>query len=145
MKDDDRLMYLLYKAQHVLFNHVKKNLLDQGIKITVAQSGILFLLERRAHTMTELSQELLIDNSAITGLVDRLERSGFAKREINPVDRRTFLISITPAGSKEIKKAKKSIRKINDQIKEGFVGEEIDAFKKVLNGFFTKFSKTIYN
>ena len=140
MKNDDRLMFLLYKAQHVLFNHVKKALTDQDIKITIAQSGILFLLKQRAHTMTELSQELLIDNSAITGLVDRLEKSGFAKREINPADRRTFLISITAEGIEEIGKAKKPIKEMNQKIKDGFSETEIESFKKVLNGFFTKFS-----
>ncbi|MBU2510596.1 MarR family transcriptional regulator [bacterium] len=139
MQNDDRLLFFLSKAQHKLEAFLKKSLLSQNIKITAVQSGILFLLKRRSHTMTELSKELSIDNSAITGLVDRLEKSGFAERKINPDDRRTFLISITPQGFDEINRAKVIIRRVNEQIKEGFSEEEMDIFKRVLDRFFTKF------
>jgi hypothetical protein len=60
-------------------------------------------------------------NSAITGLVDRLEKLGFIAR------------AESPAGLEEIEKAKGVIRRVNEEIKEGFKAEEIDAFKKVLN------------
>jgi DNA-binding MarR family transcriptional regulator len=139
MLHDDRLIFLLSKAQHKLATYLKKTLAEQQVKITGVQTGILFLLKRKACTMTELSKELSIDNSAITGMVDRLERSGFATREFNPSDRRTYLISITPLGLEEIEKAKDVVHAVNDKIKNGFTEEEIEVFKKVLNSFFTKF------
>jgi DNA-binding MarR family transcriptional regulator len=46
--------------------------------------------------MTELSLILSTDNSAITGLVDSLERSGFISRKMPLNDRRTYPICITP-------------------------------------------------
>ncbi len=139
MKTDDRLIYLLAKAHHRIGNHLKKTLVAQNIKITFPQAGILFLLKRRSHSMTELSKELSIDNSAITGLVDRLEKVGFVIRESNLADRRTFLISLTPKGLEEINKAKVIVRKVNEDIKKGFTEQEIEIFKKILTGFFDKF------
>ena len=145
MPRDNRLIYLLTKAQHRLVNYLKKELLAENIKVTSVQSGILFLLKQRPHTMTELSRELAIDNSAITGMVDRLERVDFASRERHPSDRRTFLITITAKGLEEINKAKLTIRKVNDQIKEGFSEEEVEIFKRVLNGVLTKFENEPLN
>jgi DNA-binding MarR family transcriptional regulator len=142
MLTDDRLIFLLSKAQHKLATYLKKTLADKGIKVTGVQTGILFLLKNSSRTMTELSKELSIDNSAITGLVDRLERSGFARREINPDDRRTFLISITDLGKEEIEKAKTVVHEVNAEIKKDFSEEEVDAFKRILNAMLTRFENT---
>ncbi len=139
MPKDDRLIFLLSKAQHKLATYLKKTLADKGIKVTGVQTGILFLLKHKSQTMTELSKELSIDNSAITGLVDRLERSGFARREMNPSDRRTFLISITDLGLAEIEKAKTIVHAVNADIKRDFSEEEVEVFKRILQSMLTKF------
>ncbi len=140
---DDRLIFLLFKAQNKLQNYIRSQLTTAGVRIGVAQAGILFLLKQKdGRTMTELSQILSTDNSAITGLVDRLERSGFISRKMSLNDRRAYLISITPDGLEEIDKAKGVIRRVNEEIKEGFLVEEIESFKKVLNGIFEKFGQS---
>ncbi len=139
MQQDDRLIFLLSKAQHKLATYLKKTLSDKGIKVTGVQTGILFLLKHKASTMTELSRELLIDSSAITGLVDRLERSGFVRREINSADRRTYLITITEKGLQEIEKAKIIVHEVNNEIKKDFTEDEVVVFKKILNSMLTKF------
>lgn len=147
MTSDERYIFLLSKAQHKLLSYLKKSMAAEGLRITSVQTGILFLLKKQPMTMTELSKELQIDNSAITGLVDRLEKSDFVRRELHPNDRRTFNISITPKGLDEIERAKPVVRQVNDKIKEGFSDEEMEVFKKILNSFFSKFeySQTIKN
>ena len=89
--------------------------------------------------MTELSQILAIDNSAITGLIDRLEKSGYARREMNPKDRRTYQISITDAGADEIQKVEPIVKEVNTKMKADFSKEEIETYKRVLNRFFSTF------
>ena len=143
MLTDDRLIFLLFKTQNKLKNYVRSQLAAAGVRISEVQAGILFLLKQQdGRTMTELSQILSTDNSAITGLVDRLERSGFISRKTPLNDRRAYIISITPEGLEEIDKAREIIRKVNGEIKEGFSVEEIESFKKVLNGIFEKFGKS---
>ena len=48
--------------------------------------------------MTELASSVLLSQSGVTRLVDRLERAGLVVREPCPDDRRGLLASITPAG-----------------------------------------------
>ena len=141
MQKDDRLIYLISRAQHGLMTHLKKALNAEGTNITPVQAGILFLLRKTAHTMTELSRILSIDNSAITGLVDRLEKSGLAERTANPNDRRAYLIRITDKGKNEIDRAHVIIKKVNEEIKSGFSADEMETFKKVLNSLLEKFTK----
>ena len=142
MEADDRLIFLLFRTQNKLKNHLRNQLGAAGVRITVVQAGILFLLKQRdGRTMTELSQVLSTDNSAVTGLVDRLEKLGLIVRKMAPNDRRAYLIHITPEGLEEIERAKGIIRSVNEEIKEGFSTEEINAFKKVLNNLFERFKK----
>ena len=116
------------------------NLPREGLKITTPQGGILALLKQNnGRTMTELSQILSIDNSTITGLINRLEKAGFAKRNSNPNDRRVSQIFITPQGIDEVNRAISVFKRVNKEVKSGFSNEEVDAFKKVLGSFFEKF------
>jgi DNA-binding MarR family transcriptional regulator len=140
MIQDDRLIYLVFRAQHQLLTYLETELTKAGIVISTKQAGVLFLLrDSNLQTMSELSQTLAIEGSAMTGLIDRLERYDLVTREINPDDRRQFRISITKRGFEELSKAEKVIRKTNEFIKSDFSEQEIDAFKKVLNSFFNKF------
>ena len=142
MEADDRLIFLLFRTQNKLKNHLRNQLGAAGVRITVVQAGILFLLKQRdGRTMTELSQVLSTDNSAVTGRVDRLEKLGLIVRKMAPNDRRAYLIHITPEGLDEIERAKGIIRSVNEEIKEGFSTEEINAFKKILNNLFERFKK----
>lgn len=142
MATDDRLIFQFFRAQNKLKNYLRSQLESAGVRITVIQAGILFLLRQKdGRTMTELSQELSTDNSAITGLADRLEKLGLIVRKTVPNDRRAYLIHITPDGLVEIEKAKAIVRRVNEEIKEGFSPEETEAFKRVLNSMFERFGK----
>ena len=142
MITDDRLIFLIFSAQQKLKMYLNSALTASGVRVTAAQAGILFLLKQKdGRTMTELSQILGIDNSTMTGLTDRLEKAGFLKRHANPGDRRASHIHITPQGFAEVDGAKTVIRRVNEEIKTGFSREEIEAFKRVLNGIFNKFQR----
>jgi DNA-binding MarR family transcriptional regulator len=112
-------------------------------KTTLSQNGILFLLRKEdGQSMTQLSNALDIDNSTLTGLIDRMERSGYVVRSPGDSDRRAFRISITPQGVEESNPARPLIRKINEEIKSGFSQEEIETFKRVLGSLLEKFGKS---
>jgi DNA-binding MarR family transcriptional regulator len=144
MKKDDRLIYLIFTAQQKLRTYMKNVLIKENVRVTTAQAGILFLLKQKSgQSMSELSQLLSIDNSTLTGLIDRLERSGFVRRNSNPGDRRALNIDITETGIRELEKAKAVIMRINEEIKAGFSEQEMESFKKVLQHFALKFNKSI--
>jgi DNA-binding MarR family transcriptional regulator len=140
MPTDDRLIYLIFTAQQKLRTHLNNIMIKEHVGVTPAQAGILFLLkEKDGRTMSELSQILSIDNSTITGLVDRLEKAGLVRRDLSPNDRRSSHVYASPEGMSEADKAKRVIRKVNQEIMEGFTAEEIASFKKILKSFFQKF------
>ncbi|HSV97159.1 MAG TPA: MarR family transcriptional regulator [Spirochaetota bacterium] len=137
---EDRLLYLLSRAQHRLKNHLKREFASAGVGVSPAQMGILFLLKQRdARPMNELGRMLDIDNSAITGLVDRMERQGLVRRTPNPEDRRQSPIAITRQGMDEAARAAKVARKTNEAIREGFSPEDVAVFVRILSAFFDKF------
>ena len=142
MKKDDRLIYLILTAQQMLRNHLNNALVAGGVKATIAQNAILFLLKQKdGRTMTELSRILGIDNSTITGLTDRLEKAGFVETERQ--SRRSALLSylISPKKARpRLRRPRSSSTRVNDRIKEGFTTEEVDSFKAVLNAFSSKFA-----
>ncbi len=45
----------------------------------------------------DLAAESGLTGGAITGVIDRLERAGFARRILNPADRRRVRVEVTPA------------------------------------------------
>ena len=140
MPPDDRLIYLLFTAQQKLRTYLKKMMTKENVRVTTAQAGILFLLKQKdGRTMSELSQILSIDNSTITGLVDRLEKTGLVRRNASPHDRRASHVFINPQGIEEVDKARRVIRMVNQEIKNGFSAEELDSFNRILKSFFHKF------
>lgn len=140
MKKDDRLLFLMSRAQHAVSEYTKKKFIEEKISISPAQMGILFLLQKgNLRPMSELGKLLEIDNSTITGLVDRLEKSGFVERSADPTDRRKWLISITETGDGEINQAKIIVKEVNRKVQEGFSEDEINSFRKVLGDFLVKF------
>lgn len=142
MTSDDRLIHLVFTAQHRLRTHLKNALDKAGVRITPAQAGILFLLKQHdGQSMSQLSQVLSLDNSTITGLIHRLEKSDFVKRIPSSEDRRISRIHITPQGMEEIGGAEIVVQRVNETIRSGFSPEEINVFKSVLNSFFGKFNK----
>jgi DNA-binding MarR family transcriptional regulator len=74
-----------------------------------AQFNLLSMLKRSDEPLTqkELSQKLLVDKSNVTGLIDRMEQAGLITRDSVPGDRRSYHISMTPAGQKLVDQLEK--------------------------------------
>jgi DNA-binding MarR family transcriptional regulator len=139
---DDRLIFLIFTAQNKLRTYLNNALVAANVRVTFVQAGILFLLKQSdGRTMSDLSQLIGVDNSTLTGLVDRLEKAGLVVRQASPTDRRSLLIRVTPEGITEGDRAKLVIKRVNEEIKTGYSSEEIEIFKGILRSFFKKFNK----
>jgi MarR family transcriptional regulator, organic hydroperoxide resistance regulator len=132
---NDRLIYLLSMAHLALRTHIHSRFAEAGLRLTVPQATVLFLLmELDGRMMSELGQIIGVDNSAMTGLIDRLEKAGFVRREAKQEDRRALLIRITPEGRDEAGRAATTIRAVNEKIKAGLKADQIETFKGILGG-----------
>jgi DNA-binding MarR family transcriptional regulator len=65
--------------------------------LSFLQARALWRLEQPLATGT-LAEQLGLDRSNVTSVVDRLEASGFVTREGHPEDRRVKLLALTDAG-----------------------------------------------
>jgi DNA-binding MarR family transcriptional regulator len=67
-----------------------------------AQFNVLNVLGPEAAGLSQraLSEVLVVDRSNITGLLDRMERSGWVKRTDHPSDRRVYVVTLTGEGRK---------------------------------------------
>ncbi|HPC02516.1 MAG TPA: MarR family transcriptional regulator [Syntrophales bacterium] len=140
MTSDDRLIYLLSMAQQTMKDYTNAALSKAGVELTMTQAGILFLLKHKdMRTMSELGEVFDIDNSAVTRLVDRLEKNGIVERQTAPGDRRAYLVHMTPKGLDSLEKAKKIIMSVNEDLRKGFTAEEVEAYKKILRSILERF------
>lgn len=140
MAIEDRFIFLISKVCQKLLINLQKAFSESGVEVTPIQVMLLFFLQKNdGSSLTQISQGLMLENPTVTGLIDRLEKSGYVKRSDHPNDRRVYLIHLTEKGKKVASKALPIVKRLNEQIKEGYSEEEMEGFKKVLMGAFNKF------
>jgi DNA-binding MarR family transcriptional regulator len=140
MAIEDRFIFLISKVCQKLIINLQKAFSESGVEVTPIQVMLLFFLQKNDDSsLTQISQGLMLENPTVTGLIDRLEKSGYVKRSDHPNDRRVYLVHLTEKGNKVAKKALPIVKKLNEQIKEGYSKDEIEDFKKVLIGAFNRF------
>jgi DNA-binding MarR family transcriptional regulator len=91
-------------------NQVLNQMLDEaaaeylGVNTTDARA-IDVVHQAGRITAGDLARELRLSTGAVTTIVDRLERAGYARRISDPDDRRRVLVEVTPA-----------VRKVSEEI-----------------------------
>lgn len=107
---------LLYQAETTLLKLTERSLLETGLSAPqMMLLGILYW-DGRALVPRRVRNTLVVEAQSLTGLIDRLEAQGLAKRLSHPKDRRKIRVQITPKGRKKYEEA--SIR--TDQTLEHF-------------------------
>ncbi|MFG1609451.1 MarR family winged helix-turn-helix transcriptional regulator [Actinoplanes sp. NPDC049265] len=85
--------------------------------LSPAQAELMCVIKDQARGMTELTRMLGVERPGLTGLVDRIERRGLARRDTNPHDRRAVTVALTPQGKR---------------ITDSFYAEVSDALRQVV-------------
>ncbi len=80
--------------------------LNQKYNITLPQLICLYEIKKEGSiNLTELTRRVNLNNSAITGIVDRLELKGYVKRVKSGKDRRIINIELTEKGAEFVDKS----------------------------------------
>lgn len=86
--------YLLWRAS---MRPMYRQLIQ--IDLTMSESQVLYHLQHRSLTISEVADYLLITHSAASRAVDRLVREGLVSRAENPADRRQKQLRLTEKGT----------------------------------------------
>src|SRR5258708_8974502 len=90
--------YLLSRVKSTMSNLVTQRSMAE-LGITSQQGSILFMVASgKCLLAAELAREYGIDASAVTRLVDRLEKRGLLTRVRSNEDRRVVRLALTPEG-----------------------------------------------
>jgi DNA-binding MarR family transcriptional regulator len=80
----------------------------------------------------ELGDRVSLDGSTLTGIIDRMERSGYVERRPNPDDRRSVLIFLTPTARELGPRILEFADELDATLRQPFSQEDIDTFQRVL-------------
>ncbi len=135
----DSVCILLAKAEQKHFQFTKKMLDERRLGITPGQMIVLYTLYKKdGASITDLSKRCYLDNSTLTGLMDRLERLQLVSRVDVPGDRRAFSIFLTPQALAMREQVFAVMDKVAEIMLEGCSEQEIAAFEKMLRNIFAK-------
>ena len=83
------------RAVRQTINRPIEALIESGGLTGPQQSAMRVLVESDGLSLKDLSKELGLAHSTVSGIVDRLEKQGLAKRETDEVDRRLAKLVVT--------------------------------------------------
>ncbi|GCD78675.1 hypothetical protein JCM31826_21570 [Thermaurantimonas aggregans] len=84
-------------------------------------------------TQQQLADKLQTDKVTTFRVVDHFCKVGYVRREVNPEDRRSMYLYLTPKGMKVIPEIKKAYMALNNICFEGIDESEREIFYKVLS------------
>lgn len=124
--------YLISRVKSTLSNMVTQRTVAE-LGITSQQASVLLMVASgKCVLAAELAREYGIDASAVTRLVDRLEKRGLLKRVRSSEDRRAVRLALTPEGQAIAVRMPAIFTSITDTIMSGLSPEEIGFLKSML-------------
>lgn len=103
----------------LLLDDLKELMENEVAELSTRQQMIIDLVHEQPRTINELSQFFSITTSAASQLVSNLDKQGYVKREINPVNRREVLVQLDVKGKEYIE----TINEIHMQVIKKYYGK----------------------
>ena len=127
----DCINYLLTGAQHNVFKMMKNDLSE--FELTPVQYGVLKCIwEYDIHNPKEIAEHLYLENSTISGILERMEKKGLITREIDDNDRRYIRVCLTQKGRELEEPVNKVVDQVNDRVYGVFEEEEVEKLREFL-------------
>lgn len=130
---DKRLFFLLHKAHRNLFKQADK-VCTQELGISSVQlTALFYVAKNEGCLLKELSEGLSLNNSAITGLISRMESSGLIMKAPCAEDARASRVFLRKKAKEILPKGKPILKKFNQEIAQDFSENELEIIYRFLN------------
>ena len=104
-----------------------------GVSLNQGEAHILAHLHQQGESsIAALHRALAHRRSTLTSILDRLTERKFVTRAVDPADRRSFRIKLTPAGARAASRVYQCLDAIERGALKGVTAEELRAFSKVI-------------
>jgi DNA-binding MarR family transcriptional regulator len=83
-------------------------------------------------TQLALAQQLGIDRTVMTYLLDDIERAGLLERQPDPAERRARRVVVTAKGQALVAELQEELRRVEDHVLSGLLAQERETFRALL-------------
>lgn len=123
--------YLLLRSYNVMSESLQNQFDEYGV--TVSQWPLLYILyQGKENTPAELAEYMKLNRSAITRLLDRLDKKQLIRRTTSTHDKRSVVINLTNKGKKIVPALAAISRETNNRFLKGLSKSEIQQFDEIL-------------
>ncbi len=105
--------FLLDRTARSVKQYAQRRFKDLGFKITVDQWLVLRnLFDHDGLNQKELAELTFKDTPTLTRIIDLLCNKGLTQRTVDPADRRSFHVTLTPVGRARVEKLRPLVKKV---------------------------------
>ncbi|HBL22769.1 MAG TPA: hypothetical protein DDZ40_01475 [Deltaproteobacteria bacterium] len=107
----------------------------QGHRLTDAQFNVLVQLKYAgdsALSQAALGRRLVVNKADMTGIIDRLERTGLVERVAHPNDRRVNLVRMTAEGENAVEALEEGYLEGVGKLMSGISRTDLDRLNRIL-------------
>jgi len=130
----DRRLFFLFDRAHTQMAKTADNYLASRSGVSTAQAAVLIYLGYNDNCrLSDLAEGTGRKNSAITGLVSRMEKDDLLQRNSQMLDRRSKTVSLTGKGWALRADVMIDFRDFNDQLIKGMSDRDVETVLKFLS------------
>jgi len=128
-----KLWLRMLTCTHLITGTIRSRL-RENFGTTLPRFDLLAQLERHPEglRMGELSRRMMVTTGNVTGITDQLEAEGLVRREVDPTDRRSFVVKLTPQGRRVFAEMARVHESWVIELFEGLPGEEKETLYALL-------------
>jgi DNA-binding MarR family transcriptional regulator len=103
------------------------------LELTASELNTLAnLADGRPRNVRELSHDTGTRATTLTGVLDRLEKRGYLRRELDAGDRRSFRLALTPAGRPVAAEVRRAVAEAEHRALAGLSARQIAGYHAVI-------------
>lgn len=130
----DRRLFFLLDRTHTQLAKAADVHLQSGAQVSTAQAAVLIYLGYHDNcSLSDLAEGIGRNNSAVTGLISRMEKAGLVERTGAHLDRRAKTVALTDLGWARRNHVMDDFRDFNDRLVKGLTDSEVEAVFKFLS------------
>jgi MarR family transcriptional regulator, organic hydroperoxide resistance regulator len=127
---DGSLILALHRATHVSLHALTASLARMDLTASEV-NAMASLADRDSCSVGELAAMTGSRPTTLTSVLDRLAGKGYLRRELDPADRRSFRVVLTPAGRRSAAAAKTALRDLERDALGGVSDADLAGFRAV--------------